>query len=368
MLNKTLSQSQIEFNKYLKQMGMREYQDGTVVYYEDEYDKQMLEMNLSNVTGHSKELMIDYDIDLINELFDPENKIRISNESKFNNFENQNLSAIESQTHAERKPKESINIMDFSHDLDFLGEENVNFKSDHLFEYDEDLYDENLMQSTVGHPSTAGAKKGRMSLINQAAIKQTIKATTKRIATKKNEYEYFTSIVRKNQKLSQGSGVQAAIYKKISGAKKMVVGPDSTDYSNIGRTLYYGNIKKQKGKLTNQMHPRWVVMRGWQLYWYRDAGDTEQKGILTLPSQQIVVKEGQKKISFNLPKEEAKEGIKVAGNRAMSFGDDFSTRVFRNFVDFMIKYKIYAEHIQKTKSLMEVPIERFFKVDQESLR
>ena len=90
------------------------------------------------------------------------------------------------------------------------------------------------------------------------------------------------------------------------------------------------------------MHQRWVVMRGWQLYWYRKAGDCEQKGILTLPSQQIIVaKNEKKKICFTLPKEEEKEGN--VASRAMSFGDDFNTRIFRIFVSFMIKYKLYAE-------------------------
>lgn len=288
MLNKTLSQSQIEFNKYLKQMGMREYQDGTVIFYEDEYDKQTMELNVSNATGHSKEMSIDYDIDLLNELFDPQNKIRISNENKFNNFDNHNISAIESNQNADRKTRDShMNIIDLSHDLDFLGEENVNFKGDNLFDY-EDLYDDNMVQSTGGQATTQisnAGKKKRMSFLQTTGIKQAVTQRKKRLMTKKNEFEYFTSIVRKNQKLSQGSGVQATIYKKISGAKKMTVGPDSTDYSNVGRTIFYGNIKKQKGKLTNKMHPRWVVMRGWQLYWYRDASDTEQKGILTLPSQ-----------------------------------------------------------------------------------
>ena len=31
----------------------------------------------------------------------------------------------------------------------------------------------------------------------------------------------------------------------------------------------------------------------------------------------------------------------------MSFGDDFNTKVFRNFVSFMIKYKMYAEFVQR---------------------
>ena len=123
------------------------------------------------------------------------------------------------------------------------------------------------------------------------------------------------------------------------------VGSDEQNYENFGRRIFYGNIKKQRGNLQGTMHQRWVVMRGWQLYWYRSAGDKQQKGILTLPSQDIIVVKNQKKICFGLPKEEAKDGN--VASRAMSFGDDFNTRIFRNFVAFMIKYKQYAESQQK---------------------
>jgi len=61
-----------------------------------------------------------------------------------------------------------------------------------------------------------------------------------------------------------------------------------------------------------------------------------------LPSQEIAAESGQKKICFTLPKEEAKDGN--VASRAMTFGDDFNTRVFRIFVAFMIRYKLYAEH------------------------
>jgi hypothetical protein len=55
------------------------------------------------------------------------------------------------------------------------------------------------------------------------------------------------------------------------------------------------------------------------------------------------VKKEQKKISFTLPKEENKEGN--VASRAMSFGFDYNTRIFRVFVSFMIKYKLYAEEM-----------------------
>lgn len=106
-------------------------------------------------------------------------------------------------------------------------------------------------------------------------------------------------------------------------------------------------------------------MRGWQLYWYRKAGDPQQKGILTLPSQDINVVKNQKKICFGLPKEDGKDGN--IASRAMNFGEDFNTRIFRNFVSFMIKYKIYAESQQKKDEFIDPQVERFLKLDQNIL-
>jgi hypothetical protein len=37
----------------------------------------------------------------------------------------------------------------------------------------------------------------------------------------------------------------------------------------------------------------------------------------------------------------------------MNFGEDFNTRIFRNFVSFMIKYKIYAESQQKKDEFID---------------
>ena len=165
---------------------------------------------------------------------------------------------------------------------------------------------------------------------------------------KHKDIEYFQPIVRKNQQLQRGNGIKSYIFKKIAGTKEKYVGAEDNDYDNFGRRIFYGNVKKKRGNLQASMHSRWVVMRGWQLYWYREPGDLQQKGILTLPSQEVRVppdKTLDKKTCFALPKEEAKDGN--IASRQMSFGDDFNTKVFRNFVSFMIKYKMYAEFVQR---------------------
>lgn len=139
------------------------------------------------------------------------------------------------------------------------------------------------------------------------------------------------------------------------------IAAEENDHKNGGRIIFYGNIKKLRGGIRGKMHPRWVVMRGWQLYWYRKAGDSTQKGILTLPSHEIIVNKDQENTSFTLPKEEAKDGNMAS--RAMTFGDDFNTRIFRIFVDFMIRYKIYCEYTQKNGLILEPMVERYLKVD-----
>jgi len=63
---------------------------------------------------------------------------------------------------------------------------------------------------------------------------------------------------------------------------------------------------------------------------------------LTLPSQEIIVNDEDKKVCFTLPKEDGNNGN--VASRAMSFGEDFNTRIFRIFVSFMIRYKLYAEN------------------------
>ena len=80
-----------------------------------------------------------------------------------------------------------------------------------------------------------------------------------------------------------------------------------------------------------------------------------------LPSHDVIIKEKDKDVSFTLPKEEQKGGIK--SSRAMSFGNDFSTRIFRLFVSYMIRYKLFWEHLQHLGAFMDVQIERFLKVE-----
>jgi len=75
--------------------------------------------------------------------------------------------------------------------------------------------------------------------------------------------EYFDPIVRKKEKLKQGSSIQAKIFQKITGTQDRKIGSEQDDFDTFGRRIFYGNVKKQRGNIAGDMHQRWVVMRGW---------------------------------------------------------------------------------------------------------
>ena len=63
---------------------------------------------------------------------------------------------------------------------------------------------------------------------------------------------------------------------------------------------------------------------------------------------------------FIIPQETATNGN--SSQKEMKFGNDEPTRIFRNFVHFFVKYRQYAEDLQKLGKTMDPVIERFFKV------
>jgi hypothetical protein len=46
------------------------------------------------------------------------------------------------------------------------------------------------------------------------------------------------------------------------------VAADAAGYDEYGMINFYGNVSKQRYKY-NKFHNRWVVLRGFTLYWYR---------------------------------------------------------------------------------------------------
>lgn len=85
----------------------------------------------------------------------------------------------------------------------------------------------------------------------------------------------------------------------MPGTKEEGVAYNVDEFDTYGRRLYYGNVQKQKGNapttLSKRFHDRYVVMRGWQLFWYRPDGDRVYKGQMFLPSQDVIIIDNDKK-------------------------------------------------------------------------
>ena len=54
--------------------------------------------------------------------------------------------------------------------------------------------------------------------------------------------EYFEPINRKAEKLKTGDGLQSKIYKKVTRAKKSVVGSSEDNFDQFGQRIFYGNV------------------------------------------------------------------------------------------------------------------------------
>ena len=61
-------QRQLDFNAYQRMMGLKEYDPGTVMFYEEQLDQKDRSDELEESGIYDD---IDYDLELINKLFDP---------------------------------------------------------------------------------------------------------------------------------------------------------------------------------------------------------------------------------------------------------------------------------------------------------
>jgi len=71
---------------------------------------------------------------------------------------------------------------------------------------------------------------------------------------------------------------------KITGKESLKVKADDFRYDELGMTNYYGSIPKRIRE-TKKYHTRWLVIRGFDLYFYRSPADEAQKVILPLPAK-----------------------------------------------------------------------------------
>jgi len=85
-------------------------------------------------------------------------------------------------------------------------------------------------------------------------------------------------------------GVDFLEFPKKAREKTLVIPADDNDPEH-GSTNYYGTIQKRRAT-TNKFHPRWLVLKGFNLYWYRTSDSKEQKGVIKIgdkfPTETIV--------------------------------------------------------------------------------
>ena len=72
---------------------------------------------------------------------------------------------------------------------------------------------------------------------------------------------------------------------------------DDSSQDEHGRITFYGFVEKQRFKY-NAFHSRWIVLRGFNLYWYRSPADKQQKGNIMLPSVNLQMSKVGKEPSF----------------------------------------------------------------------
>ena len=74
---------------------------------------------------------------------------------------------------------------------------------------------------------------------------------------------------------------------KILEKNQVKVRADEAKYDELGMVNFYGYVSKRRADM-NKFHDRWMVLRGQELYWYRNVGDQQQKGINILPARPIL--------------------------------------------------------------------------------
>jgi len=150
---------------------------------------------------------------------------------------------------------------------------------------------------------------------------------------KKNEnIEYFDSL----KSAEKGINIAGMLTFKNQSAFK--VKTDETRFDEIGMVNFYGIVSKRRAEM-NKFHERYMVLRGFDLYWYKNVDAKEQKGICPVPSKPITsgLVVGNKKC-FVLDKE---DGVKES--RRLVFLDNDLMRSFKMQVTMMSNLKRYIE-------------------------
>ncbi len=78
-------------------------------------------------------------------------------------------------------------------------------------------------------------------------------------------------------------GVDYLEFPRQGRGKAVVIAADDDDPEH-GTTDYYGTIQKRRAT-SSKFHPRWIVLKGFDLYWYRTSDSKGQKGVIKLSTK-----------------------------------------------------------------------------------
>jgi hypothetical protein len=78
---------------------------------------------------------------------------------------------------------------------------------------------------------------------------------------------------------------------------------DDTKFDEIGMVNFYGVVTKHRSG-TSKFHERYMVMRGFNIYWYKNINAEAQKGMCPVPNKPIVAEMINNKKCFALQKED----------------------------------------------------------------
>ena len=127
------------------------------------------------------------------------------------------------------------------------------------------------------------------------------------------------------------------------------VGPDE-ERPDLGIVTLAAPIYKQI-KNTDKVHFRWLVLRGFNLYWYRSADHHAAKGIIPLPTKPIIELMVKKRSMFKLP-----EGL----GRNLTFELKDVGIVWRRLLANQIAFQYYYDFVDKEKMKVSNNLVKFF--------
>eukprot|EP00347_Sterkiella_histriomuscorum_P002760 403366908 len=289
-----------------------------------------------------------YDHDLIDELFNPKKKFKLlkpdNKQQKNQQYFQNNMTTEGGQNLNDEETQLSSNVTNpLQRRAGVVGQVASGFFR--RFNNQRDI-SPNTDQNNVGNNNLTTANDRKKSRHKSGSRKRIdimqIVEFFDPIKNKKTLSKKTKSFKIKDKGSTQKHGV---INKKVPA--------DNSTRDEHGQITFYGNVEKQR--YSDEFHPRWIVLRGFNLYWYRSALDKQQKGMITLPSISLgVTKKGKHKCF------EVKKDIGASQGRSLIFNDNEQNQDFKAKIANMIFYKIYLESCQNKNQKLDTQIVQYF--------